>query len=451
MSSIPSGIPSPAAGQASSKGSNSATKGAAEAGDGFSRAIASLAGREGGHHGRSTARAGTTTNEQGEGKAAGHADKHGNDRSRADRLSAPSLNATFGKGREASAATEAFGALKQAVVVSRREAASEEGEAVASEEPAADVGNLLDMLAVPAAAQSPAAAFVASVQEFKGRGADKSARQDGQADGQLSGASRVAQGEGKAAQHAAAMPEMADAPEGEADQLFRFARADGKGRDIDLKVTGNGERASFQDSAAAGPKGEAVTVVEARRYIGLAQPGNAGAVTSAIAQDQEWAASLRAHGTANPAEQTATGRVVNTLKIQMNPIDLGLVTATLRLHGEELIVSLQVQTREAYRQLTDDQDAMVKALRAHGFTVDQVSVQLAPTDRSAAAQQQGDAQQQQFSGQQQTREGGEGRQQDGEQKTGRFSNEGSSHEGRPTDAVAGASGGQSAHSGDLYL
>ena len=40
--------------------------------------------------------------------------------------------------------------------------------------------------------------------------------------------------------------------------------------------------------------------------------------------------------------------------------------AVLRLHGDELVVSLQVETGEAYRQLADDQDAIVRALRGHG-------------------------------------------------------------------------------------
>lgn len=39
--------------------------------------------------------------------------------------------------------------------------------------------------------------------------------------------------------------------------------------------------------------------------------------------------------------------MVNTLKIQMNPIDLGLVTATMRLAGDALNVDLKVETGAA--------------------------------------------------------------------------------------------------------
>ena len=60
----------------------------------------------------------------------------------------------------------------------------------------------------------------------------------------------------------------------------------------------------------------------------------------------------------------------------MHPIDLGMVTATLRLKDDELHVEIKVETGDAFRQLSDDQSAMVKALRAQGFAVDQVNIVL---------------------------------------------------------------------------
>jgi chemotaxis protein MotD len=220
-----------------------------------------------------------------------------------------------------------------------------------------------------------------------------------------------------------------------------------------MSLSDKGDRATFRDATPTGPKGETVTVVDARRYIGLAQAGNAAAVTTAISQDPQWAASLSATGGLSHSEAAATGKVVNTLKIQMHPIELGLVTATLRLHGDDLVVSLQVETGEAYRQLTDDQDAIVRALRGQGFAVDQVNVQLAPADRSSNAQQ-GDSQsqqQQQFSNQPQAREGGNGRQGGNGEGAGNFSHEGASHEGTTSDNAPGLAGGQPQRSGGVYL
>lgn len=328
-----------------------------------------------------------------------------------------------------------------------------------------DVGNLLEMLAAPApvlqavangavtqatAAQVAASGVMQDVKVQLGETAlPKAEMQDGvKADGQASSKT-----------DAALLVDPVDAgdvPESSTDQLFRLIRADGKGRDLDMSISGTGERTSVRDaSQTTAAKIETVTVLDSRRYIGLAQTGNAGAVTTAIAQDPNWAASLSATSGLSHSEAAVTGKVVNTLKIQMKPIDLGMVTATLRLHGDALVVSLQVETAEAYRQLSDDQDAIVKALRGHGFAVDQVSVQLSPIDRSTGTQQQqGDGQtpqQQQFSSQPQAREGGNGRQGGNGDDTRTFAGEGTSHDGNTSENASGLAGGQPVRSGGVYL
>ncbi|MBD9373850.1 flagellar hook-length control protein FliK [Rhizobium sp. ARZ01] len=231
----------------------------------------------------------------------------------------------------------------------------------------------------------------------------------------------------------------------DADQIFRLVRADGRAKPVEIAISGNGEASAVKDQL--GTKFEAVTVVDSRRYLGLAQAGNSSAVTAAIAQDPSWAAALTEAADKAP---DMTGKVVNTLKIQLHPIDLGMVTATLRLQGEALVVDLKVETGKAYRNLSDDQDAIVKALRGHGFSVDQISVQFtSSSDRSTGAGQ-GDAQAQ-FSGQQQAREGGGGRQSNGEPTYAGFMdpNEGSAHEYGQAENHAVA--GQRRGAGGVYL
>ncbi len=323
-----------------------------------------------------------------------------------------------------------------------------------------DVGNLLEMLSTPAAIPQSlvngAAAQVAAsgvMPDVKGQSGEK-----GAAKAEIA---LTAKADGKATANvdAALLADTAEAedmPESETDQLFRLIRADGKGRDLDMSISGTGERTSVRDaSQTAAAKAETVTVLDSRRYIGLAPTSNAGAVTTAIAQDPNWAASLSSTGGLSHSEEAVTGKVVNTLKIQMKPIDLGNVTATLRLHGDALVVSLQVETGEAYRQLSDDQDAIVKALRGHGFAVDQVSVQLSPVDRSSGTPQQGDGQasqqQQQFSSQPQAREGGNGRQGGNGDGTRTFAGEGTSHDGNTSENASGLAGGQPVRSGGVYL
>ncbi|NBB48621.1 hypothetical protein GVN24_10085 [Rhizobium sp. CRIBSB] len=199
--------------------------------------------------------------------------------------------------------------------------------------------------------------------------------------------------------------------EGERD--FRFIRADGKGQPLLLR-----------SEAAAGaqetePKTvETVTVVDSRRYIAPISTTNGASITAAMLGDSEWVSAMSPGSElANAATHSSQGKVVHTLKIQMSPIELGSVTATLRLSGEELSVQLTVDNPAALRQLQNDQSDILKALKAQGLVVDQVQVnmQLAPADRSTDAGQNGTSNQQ--SGQQASQfanQGGSERQQRGE-------------------------------------
>ncbi|WP_026618264.1 chemotaxis protein MotD [Ensifer sp. WSM1721] len=198
--------------------------------------------------------------------------------------------------------------------------------------------------------------------------------------------------------------------DGGLDQLFRFARADGRGQAVSMSISQDGERVAVENSrSSAGAKGETVTVLEARRYLGLAMNTNATSVTNAIAGDGGWAETLQSSATAaQPEAWSQAGKTLNTLKIQMHPIELGVVTATLRLKDDELQVDLKVETGEAFRQLQDDQGEMVKALRAQGFAVDQVNVVFnAGGDASSGNGSQPQAQTQ-FGGQGRERAGDDG-------------------------------------------
>lgn len=175
----------------------------------------------------------------------------------------------------------------------------------------------------------------------------------------------------------------------------------GKSRtaDVDMqKVADNGKG----KPASAGGDVDFVSVVESRRYLGFSGDGNAAALTSAIKADPTWTQAL--HDAAGRASPTATE--VNTLKLQMNPEHLGNMTASLRLKGEELSVEVRVETVEAYRKLSNDQDSIVKALQDQGFSIDQVSIQLSPSARSDSGQ--GSSQNQSGNAGQNLQQGGQG-------------------------------------------
>lgn len=72
-----------------------------------------------------------------------------------------------------------------------------------------------------------------------------------------------------------------------------------------------------------------------------------------------------------------------TLQLQLKPLHLGLVTATLTLSQGQLSVDLGVETMEAHQRLLVEKEAISKVIRDLGFEVDRVSIH-APTGTSTA-------------------------------------------------------------------
>ena len=163
-------------------------------------------------------------------------------------------------------------------------------------------------------------------------------------------------------------------------EKIRIVSSDGKARAVDIELA----KSKADDNAmpTTGGKTEFVTVLESRRYLGFGNDSNAGALTNAIKSDSSWAQVIQSVN--NGSHHTATQ--VNTLKLQLNPENLGNMTAQLRLKGEELSIELKVETVEAYRQLSNDHDGILKALKDQGFTIDQVSIQLSQSARSDSSQ-----------------------------------------------------------------
>lgn len=300
--------------------------------------------------------------------------------------------------------------------------------------------SLLDATQKPAAASPPTgAATTPGMSEFQALAERAGKAKPGGKDG--------ARAEGQTAGDASAVK---NATQAGSDQVFRFARADGKGQAVSMSLTSDGDKTVAKNEAsAATAKAETVTVLEARRYLGLAPSSNAAAVTSQIASNPEWARALQpgSTGTEASSTQASTGKVLNTLKIQMHPIDLGMVTATLRLKDDELQVEIKVETGDAFRQLSDDQSAMVKALRAQGFAVDQVNIVFNASDSSGNSNAQQQAQSQ---------AGQQGREAAGDGSRGQRNDNGGQEQGRErwtgNDGTGDASSGAELNrAGDVYM
>lgn len=138
----------------------------------------------------------------------------------------------------------------------------------------------------------------------------------------------------------------------------------------------------------------------------------------------------------------------HSLKLQLHPAELGMVTASLRLSGEHLTVELRVENREAFQRLNADSEIIVKSMRALGLDIDKVTVQ--PPQLQSAAQMRADpsapaspvaSRGQDLSGQ--ASSGGSAGQ--GGQQSGRSGNENSRGTGNGSAAASDRTGG------DLYI
>ncbi|WP_137135696.1 flagellar hook-length control protein FliK [Rhizobium sp. FKY42] len=245
--------------------------------------------------------------------------------------------------------------------------------------------------------------------------------------------------------------ELPETGAGGGEKTFRFAGPRGSSMDMVIGTGADG-KATFETGRSGSGGAEQVTVLDARRFLGFGTSQNATALTTAISQDQDWAAAMHpSSALSNAAAQSSTGNVVNTLKLQMTPVDLGSVTATLRLVGEQLSVHLTVETRAAHSQLTSDSSGILDALRSQGFAVDQVTVTITPTSQSDSSQQSNDAGQRgAMAGQQGNGGAGQGQGQQSGRAGVPFMTGNDDYE-TAADPRSGAASGRDLRAGDIYL
>lgn len=148
--------------------------------------------------------------------------------------------------------------------------------------------------------------------------------------------------------------------------------------------------------------GHSTTLPPAPPVAPLTTPTVAGLV-SAMDADPSWRAAAAEMNA--PAGQRAPGLSgpVSTLRIQLNPAELGMVTARLTTTGSQLSIEIQTESNDARQRLAADSETIARALRAIGYDVDKVTIQQAPQggnpsqgqaagrDPFTANQQQGEA------------------------------------------------------------
>lgn len=117
--------------------------------------------------------------------------------------------------------------------------------------------------------------------------------------------------------------------------------------------------------------------------LGQAPLSTGAPVVQAVAGHTASATSLHRAAMANADGQPAAS-LTQALKIQLKPVELGTVTAHLRMTGDQLSVEIEVESAEAYKRLASETDAIARALRSHGIAVEEVVIQ-APQVQAGAA------------------------------------------------------------------
>ncbi|MCZ4075063.1 flagellar hook-length control protein FliK [Agrobacterium sp. LMR679] len=197
--------------------------------------------------------------------------------------------------------------------------------------------------------------------------------------------------------------EAGSASENEGDaSAFRFSSPrSGAARALDMSTVQRDGRVEFDARESTGKAADTITVLDSRRFIGLAPSTNASALTGLIVNDPEWVSAMQPGSSlSNAAAQSSTGKVVHTLKLHMTPIELGSVTMSLRLAGDELAVHMTVESVAAYKKLQEDSKSILDGLKAQGLTVDNITISIASSDKSDQTGTQGNNQQNQQAQQQ---------------------------------------------------
>jgi len=162
-------------------------------------------------------------------------------------------------------------------------------------------------------------------------------------------------------------------------------------RPLRFSAKGN-EGAAEQGTYGAGPAVDQkqtpvrVVAVQTAPAPAAVLPGmsdTAAALTSSLVEDSQFASKAAAAAHAATESRPRGAEPVNTLRLQLQPAHLGMVTARLSLSENQLMVELEVETPEARRTLQSDGEAMREALRAVGYDVDRITVIQAPSSASS--------------------------------------------------------------------
>ncbi|WP_421926611.1 flagellar hook-length control protein FliK [Neoaquamicrobium sediminum] len=113
----------------------------------------------------------------------------------------------------------------------------------------------------------------------------------------------------------------------------------------------------------------------------------AAGIVAAVEAEGTWRTAAQDPANSAAPRGTSAPGGVNTLRIQLQPVELGMVTARLVASGSQLSIEIQVESNDARQRLANDSEVIVKALRAIGYDIDKVTIQQGPQNSQSSVQQ----------------------------------------------------------------
>lgn len=147
------------------------------------------------------------------------------------------------------------------------------------------------------------------------------------------------------------------------------------------KTVSPGETAERPVSQPRGQQGreepaQRVTVVATQSF---AAPVNASinptiaGVAEALAGDEGLKQAVVATSSYGAAQQRTMG-AAHSLRIELHPAELGMISARLLLAGDQLSVEIKPDTHEGWQRLSSDSETIARAMRDLGFEISRVTI-----------------------------------------------------------------------------
>ena len=144
--------------------------------------------------------------------------------------------------------------------------------------------------------------------------------------------------------------------------------------------------APVKQSALAGPVVDRPVGVEpsAPAPKTLGHSPAALSLLTAIENNTNWSTQMKSAPVVQGAVQNTGGNIVQSMRIQLHPQELGMVDATLRISGGKISLVLNVDQDTTRQALLRDSQAIHNALRMSGFQVDEVAIAATPQDNETS-------------------------------------------------------------------